>query len=162
MREGRRSLSGSLSWLSCGALRYMPTLKRQSTRRSRDCVTAARSMSSRSIRSSRSRASRERWSSSTLGTLRLQKLVRSMAPSISRMPPSAAGRPGAAPRIARRLAKMCELPHIIRRFNLGADLPRQKPGPRSLVGNTPVIRRADQLNTSCVPGRIGGPVLALC
>jgi hypothetical protein len=40
-------------------------------------------MSSRSIRSSRRRASRERWSSSTLGTLWLHMLIFGMAPSIS-------------------------------------------------------------------------------
>jgi hypothetical protein len=75
-----RSLSGPRAQRSSGAPRCMLTL------RSRDCLTAARHMSSRSIRSSWSSASRERWSISTLDKLRLQNLTLGMAAATARAP----------------------------------------------------------------------------
>jgi hypothetical protein len=110
VREGRRSLGGPLVPLSHGAPPYIPKLKTQRSRLSRDCGTATGGISSRSIRSHRRRAARERWSSSTLGTLSLQRLVLIMAPSTARTPPAKTGG-GAAP-IARRSPKMCEPLHI--------------------------------------------------
>jgi hypothetical protein len=60
-------------------------------RLSRERVATVYGRGRGSIRSSRRSASRERWSSSTLGTLWLHRLVLGMAPSIARRPPSAAG-----------------------------------------------------------------------
>jgi len=91
MREGRQLLSGLLIRLACGAPPYTPTLRRQRNRRTRECVTAARSTNSRSFRSSRRRASRERWSSSTLGTLRLHGLVLGMVPPLLTPPATVDG-----------------------------------------------------------------------
>jgi hypothetical protein len=91
MREATDRSAVPLVPLSHGAPPSIPTLKKQRSRLSRDCVTAAGGMSSRSIRSLRRRAARERWSSSTLGTLSLQRLVVIMAPSTARPPPMKAG-----------------------------------------------------------------------
>jgi hypothetical protein len=78
--------SGPLVLLSRGAPSYISTLKRQRSRLSRECFTAAHGVSSRSIRSNRRRAARERWSSSLLGTLLLDRLVLITAPSKARTP----------------------------------------------------------------------------
>src|SRR5215831_3269384 len=51
-------------------------------RQNRKCVTLVLGLSSRSISSSRRLASRERWSSSALGTLWLHRFVLDTAPSI--------------------------------------------------------------------------------
>ena len=58
------------------------------------------------------RASRARWSSSTRDTLLFHRFALSMAPSIARLLPAAAGE-GAAP-ISRRAPTMCELDHTPR------------------------------------------------
>ena len=110
MRQGRRSLSGPLTRLPCRPPAYSPTLRRETSRRSRGRLTAAHDMSSRSIRSSRRRASRERWSSSNRNKLRLQKSILGMAPSIAGTL-SATSRSGAA-QIVRRSPSKCELLHI--------------------------------------------------
>ena len=110
MREGRRSLSGPLTRLFCGLPRCSPTLRRERSRRSRGCLSAASDTSSRSIRSNRRRALRERWSSSTLDKLRLQKLMLRMAPSTGTYAPR--HETGAAPRIACPSPMMCELLHM--------------------------------------------------
>ena len=110
MRGGHRSLSSPLVRLSCGPTRYIPALKGQRSRLSRDCVTGAGGMSRRSIRSSLRRAARERWSSSTLGTLLLHWLILIMAPSTARMPPKR--KPESASPITRRSPRMCEPLHI--------------------------------------------------
>jgi hypothetical protein len=68
-----------------------PRLTAVRNRLSRERVATIHGKGCRSIRSSRRRASRDRWSSSTLGTLWLHRLVLGMAPSISCKPPSAAG-----------------------------------------------------------------------
>jgi hypothetical protein len=78
--------SGPLVLLSRGAPSYISTQKRQRSRLSRECFTAAHGVSSRSIRSNRRRAARERWSSSLLGTLLLERLVLITAPSKARTP----------------------------------------------------------------------------
>jgi hypothetical protein len=107
-REGHRLLSAPLVRHSHGAPPYIPTLKRQRSRLSRECVTATGSMGSRSIRSSRRRAVRERWSSSTLGTLLLHRFVFIMAPPERERPQR---KPGTAPPISRRSPKVCEPLH---------------------------------------------------
>ena len=90
-------------WSKCaGASQPVQTLRlRRWTARARcmwrNCLTAARDISSRSIRSSRRRASREHWSSSTLDKLRLQKLFLGMAPSIATYAHQHGA--GAAPRV---------------------------------------------------------------
>src|SRR5262249_23366999 len=82
-REGRRLLHDPLTRFPCGAPRALPTLRRLTSRQNQECATVARDMTAGSIRLSRRRASRERWSSSTLDTLRLHRLMLGMP-----MPPS--------------------------------------------------------------------------
>ena len=91
IREGHLSISGPPRATLYGAPPSIPTLGKQRSRLSRDCVTATGGMSSRSIRSRRRRAARERLSSSTLGTFLLHRLVLIMVPSTARQPPVKAG-----------------------------------------------------------------------
>jgi len=139
MREGRRSLSGPLTRLCSGSPPYRRTPRKKCSRRSRECITAARgTTSSRSICSSRRRPSRARWSSSTFGRP-FHRLAFNMATSIARTLSAAAGG-GAAP-ISSGAAKTCELPHTSRYFFSGG-----------VQGQTP----------SCPPlyviiGRVPGP-----
>jgi len=113
--DAKRSSRGRLIWRS----RDLP---RQETASAGNALLKCTRKGCCSIRSSRRRASRERWSSSTLGTLWLHRLVLGMAPS---MAPGPQAQPGAEP-LTRKLAnpETC-VSHFTHRGRF--YLPRRRP-----------------------------------